>query len=617
MLVLRRCAFVAFTAMTAAACLPSRSATAADSKTSSTPTVAVFTLDSLSETPTPEDPIFGAVGGESLVGMVRRLDKAAKDENVKAVVVLSSGGALGRGQVEEVRQAMARVKAAGKPIYAHADSLSTGTYTLLSGASRLSVSPTGDVFLTGIYGEQVFLKGLFDKLDIHADFLTCGAYKSAAEMFTRSEPSAEAKEMTTWLYDGIFDSMLNLIAEGRSVSSEKARGWIDQGLFSAESAKTDGLIDAVEHRQDFQAFIAAEHGDKIKLDRSYGRSKGQEIDLNNPFAALSLWAQILNGPQEKKSNKDAIAIVYVDGPIMLGSGDSSPLGSLSGEGAAFSEPIRKALDDAARDEKVKAVVLRVNSPGGSAIASEIILNATKRVKDKKPLVVSMGDVAGSGGYYVACASDVIFADHATITGSIGVVAGKLATNAAWERFGINFEPVARGKRAAILSGGQKFTEEERKELQGWMDEVYGVFKGHVTAIRGEKLKKPIDDLAGGRVYTGAQALDLGLVDKIGTLSDALAFAADQAKVDDYDLRVLPKPSNFLEQLLGEIPGQKKDEQWLSLPGVSGAGVPEMAIPLIRQLEPARARLLIGALTQLRVLQQERLSLTMPIMDVRN
>jgi protease IV len=613
----RHC-LAALAAFAAAGSLFVSAARAAETKPAESPVIAVFSLSSVMETPLPDDPIFGSIGGESLVQLVRRIDKAAKDPNVKAIILLADSGGLGEGQVEEVRQALDRVKAAGKPIYAHADSLSTGTYSLLCAANRLSVSPTGDLFLTGIYGEQLYLRGLFDKFDIQPDFLTCGAYKSAAEMFTRTGPSAEAKEMYGWLYDGIYESMIDLIAKGRNVSPEKARSWVDLGLYTAERAKEAGIIDEAEHRQDFQAHVKSQHGDKTKLDRSYGKNKGMEIDLNNPFAALQLWAQILNGPQEKKSNKDQIAIVYVDGPILVGKEEASLFGAAGG---AYSEPIRKALDEAARDDKVKAVVLRVDSPGGSAIASEIILNATKRVKEKKPLIVSMGNVAGSGGYYVACGSNTIFADSATITGSIGVVSGKLGTTKMWEKLGVHFEPIIRGKNAGILSSGEKFTDEERQLLQGWMDEVYGVFKGHVTKIRGDRLKKPIDELAGGRVFTGKQALELGLVDKIGTLSDAIAFAAEEGKVKDYDLKSLPKPTNVFEQLLGEVSGQKKDEQQLTAPelkiGLPEAGLDSLFLPVLKQLEPQRAKLVMQALRQLQVLQQERVSLTMPILDVSN
>src|SRR5581483_1678878 len=209
---------------------------------------------------------------------------------------------------------------------------------------------------------------------------------------------------------------------------------------------------------------------------------------------------------------------------------------------------------ASRDDSIKAVVLRIDSPGGSATASEIILDATQRLKAKKPLVVSMGNVAGSGGYYVACGSDTIFADDSTITGSIGVVGGKFATTEMWKKIGVTWKPYQRGKNASMLSSAATFTPEQREKMQTWMNDIYGVFKGHVTAIRGSRLKKPIDDIAGGRVYTGKQALDLGLVDKLGTLQDAVAYAADQAKLTDYDLRTVPEPKNLLQQLVEQSAG---------------------------------------------------------------
>src|SRR5262249_42540420 len=159
------------------------------------------------------------------------------------------------------------------------------------------------------------------------------------------------------------------------------------------------------------------------------------------------------------------------------------------------------------------------------------------VKAKKPFVVSMGDVAGSGGYYVACAADTIFADESTITGSIGVVSGKLVTTGMWNSVGVTFKEYQRGANSGMLSTSRPFSKQERDRMQSWMDEIYGVFKGHVTAIRGNRLKKPLDEIAGGRVYTGRQALDLGLVDKIGTLNDAIKYVAGEAKVKDYDVRV--------------------------------------------------------------------------------
>jgi protease-4 len=607
-------------ALIAALALPQAASAQFGTKKPEPPVVAVFPFDGpITEKPMPEDPLFGSLKSESLQSLTARMEKAAKDDNVKAVVVLLGGSSFGYGQLEEIRTALQKIRDAGKPIYAHADSLSTtGSYALLSSATRLSVSPTGDLWVTGLYGEGVFLRGLLDKLGVQPDFLTCGDYKSAGEMFTRTAPSPESDKMQNWLFDSIYETLIDLIAKGRKVERELVQDWIDTGLYSAETAKKAGLIDAVEYRAEFVAAIKETTGANVKFDKSYGKPKGLTLDMNNPFAVLQLYMQILAGPQQRRSTKDAIAIVYVEGPIMPGNPEQSLLGVVEG---AYSEPIRKALEKVAADDLVKGVVLRVDSPGGSAVASEIILDATKRVKAKKPIVVSMGNVAGSGGYYVACGVDRIIADRATLTGSIGVVAGKLATTGLWDKAGIHFHPYQRGKKASMMSSGTIFSPEEKQELQNWMDEVYEVFKGHVVESRGKRLKKPIDELAGGRVYTGGQALELGLVDEIGTLDDAVKAVAKQAGVEDYEIRTVPRAKGLLEGVFAELsPSSDEDSGTLSLgapqPGISRTLL-DAALPLLEGLDPRRVQMIRQALGQLDIIQQERVMLTMPVLDIRD
>jgi protease-4 len=581
--------------------------------------VPVFALrGTVTEAPMGEDFPFAVSGTESLKDLVTRLKKSATDANVKAVVLMFEGADVGLAQREELRQAMAEIRKSGKDIYTHADSLTTGSLLLLAGASHLSVVPTGDVFITGLYGEGLYLRGLLDKIGVQPDYITCGAYKSAAEMFMRTGPSPEADQMQNWLLDSVYDTLVKLIANGRRTTPDKVRGWIDGAPYTAGKAQTLGIIDAVEYRQEFIARMKSKFGESVQFNKKYGKKKGPEIDMSSPFGLLKFWAELLQGPSARKSTKNAVGIVYVDGPIVPGSGEDSLFGS---SGIAYSTPIRKALDQAAGDNTIKAVVLRVDSPGGSAVASEIILDATKRVKAKKPLVVSMGNVAGSGGYYVACGADTIFADASTITGSIGVVSGKFATTQMWNKLGITFKSYRRGANAGFLSSERTFSDSERARLQDFMDEIYETFKGHVTAIRGKRLKKPIDDLAGGRVYTGAQALDLGLVDKIGTLSDAIAFAAESAKITDYDVRVVPDPKNFIELLVSELTGEEKDDVTPITMRLFGLGdrskLLDLAVPQLRMLDPARARLLRSALVQLEILQQERVGLVTPAMFFGN
>ena len=574
--------------------------------------VPVFSLSArITEKPAAEELLFATSGKpESFLSFTKRLRKAVDDDEVKGIVFLSGTASFGIAQTEELHQIMDDLKKADKKIYAHADDLDTKRFVLFSGATHLAVSPTGHLFVTGIYGEQLYLRGLFDRIHVKPDFLTCGAYKSAAELFMRKSASPEAKEMYGWLYDGLYDSYLTAISKGRGVTKDKVRGWIDEGLYSAESATKAGLIDASEYPQDFEARIRKDLGEGVEFDHRYGKKKQKEIDLSNPFAALQIWAELLSGGKKAESTKDAVAVVYVEGAIMPGKGTPSLFGESE---SAYSDPIRKALDKVADDKSVKAVVLRVDSPGGSVVASELILSATQRVKKKKPLIVSMGNVAGSGGYYVSCGTDTIFAEPGTITGSIGVLTGKLATEQMWDQIGINFEPHARGKRAAMMSSAAVFTDDERADLQKWMDEVYEDFKDHVLAARKDRLTKPIEQLAEGRVFTGKQALEYGFVDKLGGLNDAIKFAAKQAKMEEYEVRMVPKTKSVFEILAEDLSGEtEQSDKHLHL----GAGsLWDTVLPMLKGLDPHRVRSVHRAFQQLEIIQQERMSLTMPILTV--
>jgi protease-4 len=465
-----------------------------------------------------------------------------------------------------------------------------------------------------LYGSQLYVRGLLDKIHVTPDFMTCGAYKSAAETYMRSSPSPEAERMYDWMLDSLYETYVGLIAEGREVPRATVSDWVELGICSAEKAAEHKIIDAAETTEAFLNHIKQEHGEELKLDKRYGKSKGSTVDLSNPFAILKIWADLLKGAsQAEKSKKDAVAIVYVEGAILPGRPIPSPF---SMGGAAYSDPIRKALDKAANDEAIKAVVLRVDSPGGSAVASEIILQATRRLAAKKPFVVSMGDVAGSGGYYVACGADTIVADASTVTASIGVVGGKFATDDMWESIGITWHSMPRGKHADMLYSGQPFTDEQREILQSWMDEVYEVFKGHVVRIRGDRLTKPIDEIAGGRVFTGRQALELGLVDRLGTLSDAIRLAADKAGLKDYDVRVVPRPKSFVELLMADLAGDDSEEGQIrsAIAAVAGSRSESLwrsVAPLLSKLQPQQAQAVQRALLQLEVMQREQVSLAMP------
>ena len=578
--------------------------------------VAVFSLSGpITETPMADDMPFMFGGGmpDSFLSLTTRLRRAAKDDDIAAVVFLPTVNGFGYAQSEEMRAVIKELRDSGKDVWVHVDALTTGMAATFSGASHVSISPTGIVAIEGIYGEQLFLRGLFDKIGVEPDFITMGAYKSAAETFMRSEPSDEAAEMTGWLYDSIFDSIVTGVAEGRGVSKEKARELIDVGIYGADDALEAGVVDSVKFRAQFEAELKKEYGADITFNKRYGKKSQQQLDLSSPFAVMQLWAELLGGGRRSSApKKDSVAIVYVEGAIMTGNATPSMFGPTEG---AFSEPIRKALDIAARDPSVKAVVLRVDSPGGSATASEIILDATRRVKARKPIIVSMGNVAASGGYYVSCGVDTIFADPATITGSIGVLSGKLVTSSLWDKTGINFHPVQRGKNSNIFSSSAPFTDDQREQLAAWMNAVYGDFKEHVQKARGDRLAKPLEEMAGGRVFTGAQAKELGLVDELGGLSDAIAHIANAAGLEKYDVRVIPRPKNFAELLMGDMSGGSKPGRHLSS-DLADSSLWNTVLPLLQGLDPQRVDMVRKAIQQLEITNAERVSLTMPVLSVR-
>ncbi len=561
----------------------------------------------MAETPQDMPPLFASEMPVAFKDMLARLRAAREDKNVVAVILEVENAGLGTAQLEELRLAVRKFQAVDKPVYVHADSLSTGTYALATSATHISITPTGDLWLTGLHGEAPYLRGMLDKLGVVPDFLQCGDFKSAGEIFMRTGPSESAEKMENWLFDGIYEGIVAMIAEGRGLSADKVKAAIDGGPYSAEEALKAGLIEAVEHRQDFIARLKSKYGGDVEFQRDYGERDLASEMPSDPFTMLSKVFEMLT-ETPKHGNKPAIAIVYVEGAIETGEAEFSPFGGSSG---AFSTTIRKALDKAGEDENIKAVVLRVDSPGGSALASEIILDAVRRVQKKKPVIVSMGNVAGSGGYYVACSGEMIFADATTITASIGVIGGKLVTTGGWNKLGINWHSYQRGKMAGMMSSEAPWSDAERAKMTQYMNTIYGVFKNHVTEFRGKKLTKPIDEMAGGRVYTGSQALALGLIDKIGGLSDAVKYASEKANVSDFELRVLPEQPNIFKMLFG-----MEDEGYAQSSVATGLFAPQSQfiseiLPVVKSLDPQRAGALMTAIKRLQLINDEKVIMMMP------
>ncbi|MEE9296659.1 MAG: signal peptide peptidase SppA [Phycisphaerae bacterium] len=565
-------------------------------------------------TETPQEDPFGFMSGQmtSLKDLLRRLSEARMDPSIRGVVVTMSNLSMGLAQVEELRNELDRFKAVDKRVFVHVDSLTMGSYALLSSASDLSVVPTADLWLHGLYAEGLYAKNLLEKLGCQADIVHIGDYKSAGEILTRTGPSEEARANIDWLLDGLYAGMVDMIADGRDMSPDQVRRLIDDGPYTAERALKAGLIDSVMYRDEFVENVKKIFGESVTIDNRYAEKSGLDIDISNPFAMFSIIGELLGGGK-KKAGRDSIGIVYVEGVIVPGYAEPSPFGGSSG---AYSGNIREALIHAAEDDSVKAVVLRVDSPGGSALASEIIWHATQKVRAKKPIIVSMGNVAGSGGYYVSCGADAIFADETTITASIGVVGGKIITTGMWDKIGISWVPYQRGKNADLMNSLEPFDDEQRARITGWMDEIYGVFKEHVQRGRGDKLTKDLEELAGGRVFTGRQALDNGLVDKIGGLHDAIEFAARKASISDYEVRVIPESKSFLDMLFQEMTGKgdRPTDISVRMPlRLSGQFSPlfDTVLPLLNRLEPLRAKALMRGIQRIELLRKERVITMMP------
>ncbi len=570
------------------------------------------------EGPLPEQPstsglaaLLGDKAPATMFDLLEKLRKARTDPNVKAVIFDVDGAAIGPAQIEELRGQLEALRAADKDVWVFSEGLSKGSLLLGSAASTLVLVPSGDVDVSGFYAESLYFKTLMDKIGFEADIIHCGDFKSAGEPFYRTGPSEEDEAQTNRLLDSIFDMWIRQIAKSRQIKPEEMRSIVDRGLLSAEEALEAKLVDKLMYREDFVQAIEKRYGD-VKVTPNYGGQQAPTIDLENPFGFFKFFGEIMKAPTA--STKSAIAVVYVESMITSGKTEEGLFGGTSNAG---SDTVRKAIAMAADDPTVKALVLRVDSPGGSALASDIMCEAAKRFKDSgRPFIVSMGNVAASGGYYVSALADKIFADRMTITGSIGVVGGKMVTKGFWDWAGITGHEYKRGKHADIMNTNRKFNEDERALITKYMYDVYDDFKNRVLDGRKDRLKGEIESLAGGRVYTGEQAMDIGLIDQYGGFSDAVKYAAEAAEISDYDLRVFP-PQKSLSDIIGEMFGGKDSSDKFVLTnkgaGLRLAGQPTVGAMLesVRAVDPQKASVIEQFLIQMELFTKESVLMVGP------
>ena len=580
--------------------------------------VAVFKIKgAVPESPTAMDmsALFRSEPPVTMFGLLEKLRDARSDPEVQAVVFDIEQAGLGFAQIQELRTQFEALRAADKDVLVYVETLHPGTLLLGSAATRLVMMPAGLLDFTGLYGEALYFKNMLDKIGLEADIIHCGEFKSAGEPFYRTGPSEAAEKQQNSLLDSIFEQILADIARSRRLSPEAVRKLVDQGVFHAKDALEAKLVDDLQYREDFIKTVRRKYGKDTKVVFDYGKEKGPNIDFDSLGGLIQFVSEIMKGPT--KSTKPAVAVVFVEGPIV--SGEDEP-GIFGPSGNAASGTIRRAIATAAKDKSVKALVLRVNSPGGSAIASEVICEATKRFSNSgRPFIVTMGNVAASGGYYVATQADTIFAEPGTITGSIGVVGGKIVTKGLWDWVGVTGKEYQRGKFADLMNTNRKYSDAQRELIQNMMNRIYGEFKDRVKKGRGDRIEGDIEKLAGGRVYTGKQALELGLVDRLGGMADAIKMAADEAELRKYDVRVYPRPKTILDLFTESFSGKSDEDKFIKLGaaqkalGARFAGHPALAgaLDAIRAIDPQKAKAVQNFLVMVELLSNEGVLLIGP------
>ena len=485
----------------------------------------------------PPNDVLGQVTGGSRAQTVRHyvdtLRRAKSDARINSVLIIASTFESPYwGKIQELRDAVIDFKSSGKRISAFLEYGGDREYYLATAADRIYLLPSSSVDLKGVATYEVFLKGTLDKVGASADFEKIGDYKTAPNQLTQTTHTPTHKEMTEWLTRDMYEQLVRGVAEGRKKSADDVRALMDQGPFLAEQARVAGLVDSLAYEDQLD--------DQGAVSRS-GTVEGEDYARSRPrFSAR-------NAPR--------VAVIYISGVISSGDGGLDPLnGAIAG-----SNRLVKAIRAARADDAVRAIVVRIDSPGGSSIASDVIwreLAVTRDEKRDRPLVASMSDLAASGGYYVAVAAPTIVAQPATLTGSIGIYGGKFVLGGTYDWMGANVEATTIGRNAGMLSPDRPFTPTEREELREELRSFYQGFISKVAAARKLPVER-VDQLGQGRVWTGAQARQHGLVDALGGLDRAIALAKERAGIaadTEVELVTYPPRRTLAELLLEQLSG---------------------------------------------------------------
>lgn len=506
------------------------SATSADKPVVGRDAVLVLDLSSEFKEQTQENPLDALVNGvdheaPSLYDMVRMIQHAKSDSAIKGIYVLCGNNNNGYAASEELRKALVDFKRSRKFLIAYGEAISQKGYYVGNAADKIYCHPQGGLDWAGFSTNLIFLKGMLEKLEIQPQIFYAGKFKSATEPLRETQMTAANRLQTSvWLGD-LYTDFLHTAAIARKLDTAQLRALAVQGsIQTPQDALQNKLVDGLKYDDE----VKREIQDRLHI------SFREKIN----FVTFHDYAQAVDFKGEYSSNK--IALIYADGDIVSGNGDNGQVGS-----DAFRTLIRKAR----LDNEVKAIVFRVNSPGGSSLASDVIWREITLARKEKPVVVSMGDLAASGGYYIACNADSVFANANTITGSIGVFSIVPNFQSFFKnKLGITFDGVKTAPFADMGGGDRPLNEAEKRFFQSATDSIYHTFKTRVSEGR-KKDMVYVDSIAQGRVWTGTRGKEIGLVDRIGTLQDAVVSAAKMADVKEYKLKEYPERKTLLEQVM--------------------------------------------------------------------
>jgi protease-4 len=483
-----------------------------------------------------EDPLY-ALGGPffesdrlTFRDLLFAVARAREDDRVAKLFLHVRGTSLGWAQTSELRHALLDFKESGKPLVAFIEYASNRDYLLATAADEIYMHPRSVLDVRGVRAEVLFLRQALEKLGVEPEFERVGAYKDAPDMFLRDELSRESREALGELVGTIHRTLVDAMVEGRAMTSERAESLVADGPFTAEEAMELGLVDGLEYI------------DQVRKRLGPGETEAETVSIADYRRATSAASPF--GAEAR------IALIYGIGPIVGGATSDDPFsGRVMG-----SDTIADAFEKAREDDSIDAVVFRIDSPGGSDVASDVIWREAMLTKEKKPVVVSMGDVAASGGYWIATASSAIVAEPTTITGSIGIYAGKFNLKGLYDKLGFSTDGVSSAANADFFSAGRSFTDEERERLQQILEDGYRAFLERVAAARG-KTTEEVHEVAQGRVWSGRMAMEKGLVDELGGLRRSLQLAKEKAGFDPDARAVLviyPEKRSFFEALLSSL-----------------------------------------------------------------